>query len=98
MSVDVLEYRHRSTFHSAFQRVWLLALNFKLKWNANRSVEQIIIPRYNLLFSMYLKEHSFSIFMSACLRFALSVTYFETSDFKNQMEVLCYVFFKYTKF
>ena len=77
-----VEYRHRSTFHPAFQRVWILALNFKLKWNANRSVEQIIIPRYNLVFSMYLKGRScFFISMSACSRFPSSVTYFETSDF-----------------
>jgi len=93
MAADVLEYRHRSAFHSTFRRVWILALNFKLKWNANRSVEQIIICRYNLLFSMYLKEHSCFIFVSTCLRFSLSVPYLETSDFKkkksNGNAVLC---------
>jgi hypothetical protein len=68
VSADIMEYSHRSTFHPAFQRVWLLALNFKLKWNANRSVEQIIIPRYNLLFSTYLKELACVVFMEPCLR------------------------------
>jgi hypothetical protein len=52
------------------------------------------MPSYKLPFSMYLKRYAYFSIMEAFFPFTLSVTYFETSDFKNQMEILYYIFFK----